>query len=417
MEKENLSTSTNSKGGLAYFLAALGPGFILAATSIGPGSIVSATNTGANFGYTLLWWFVIILIFRAVFSLAMNRYTVVTGKPLMTGIRDTYGAGWAVVAGVCAFIGQCVYGIGNFMGTGLGFAMLFPGLPVKYGGIIAIIICIALYFMKNLYQRIEIVMKVLVGIMAVIFIISMVFTFGIPYDGTVSHSIIGMPAGSMTLMLSLLGTTASLGTCAWGSSLAKEKGYALKDIEMGGLRMDVIASVVCIGLVTLCCFFVGANLLPGKPIANGMQLVDALGGLLGNFIRPVFGIGFLAAAITSLMMAPKLGINLLLQSLNKESGMESKAENYISILMLIFGGIVAWMYGGLPANLLVLAQIGGVINTPILGIMTILLLNRKNEMGKYRIGSGFSAALIIAYAVIMVTVINNLINIVSMMFH
>ena len=217
-------TKSSDKSGLKYFLAALGPGFILAATSIGPGSIVSSTNAGANFGYNLFWWFIVMLVFRAVFSLAMNRYTVVTGKPLMVGIREKYGKVWAVLAGVFAFLGQCVYGIGNFMGCGLGMNMLFPGLPVKYGGLIALVICAVLFFLKNLYHKMETVMKVLVGIMAIIFIISLIGTAGIPYDGTVSHSIVGMPAGSMALMLSLLGTTASLGTCAWGSSLAKEKG-------------------------------------------------------------------------------------------------------------------------------------------------------------------------------------------------
>lgn len=400
------------KSGFKYFLAALGPGFILAATSIGPGSIVSSTNAGANFGYSLFWWFIVMLVFRAVFSLAMNRYTVVTGKPLMVGIREKYGPVWAILAGVFAFLGQCVYGIGNFMGCGLGMAMLFPGLPVKYGGLIALVICALLFFMKNLYKKMEVVMKVLVGIMAVIFVISVLFTLGIPYDGTVPHTIIGMPKGSTALMLSLLGTTASLGTCAWGSSLAKDKGYTKLDIDQGGLRTDVIVGVVAIGVISLCCFFVGANLLPGQPIKNGMDLVGALSGLLGAWVRPVFGIGFLAAAISSFMMAPKLGINLLLQSLNKDSGMENKAENIISILMLVFAAIVGFLYSGVPAQLLTVAQIGGVINTPILGIMTILLCNRKDEMGSYKVKTPFTVVLSVAYIFVMITVINNLINIV-----
>ena len=413
MEKETKTTPAVNKSNLVYFLAALGPGFILAATSIGPGSIVTATNAGANFGYTLFWWFIVILLFRAVFSLVMNRYTIVTGKPIMTGIRDNYGAGWAIAAGIFAFIGQSIFGIGNFLGAGLGMNMLFPGLQVKYGGLIAVVISLFLFFLKDLYRKVETFMKILVGIMAAIFIISLVMTFGIPYDGTVSRMLIGMPAGSMAIMLSLLGTTASLGTCAWGSSLAKDKGYTTLDIDKGGMRTDVIVSMICIGAISLCCFFVGANLLPGKPITNGMQLVNALSGLFGNFIRPVFGIGFLAAAISSLMMAPKLGINLLLQSLNKKSGMNSRIENYISILMLIFATVIAWLYSGIPAELLTLAQIGGVINTPILGVMTILLVNRKDEMGSYKIGKGYTIALSVAYIVIMVTVVNSLVTIIN----
>ena len=111
-------------------------------------------------------------------------------------------------------------------------------------------------------------------------------------------------------------------------------------------------------------------------------------------------------------MAPKLGINLLLQSLDKDSGMENKAENIISILMLVFAAVVGFLYSGVPAQLLTLAQIGGV-NTPILGIMTILLCNRKDEMGRYRVGKGFTVVLSIAYLFVMITVINNLITIVG----
>lgn len=411
-EVREMSKATTPKSGIKYFLAALGPGFILAATSIGPGSIVSSTNAGAGFGYNLFWWFIVMLVFRAVFSLAMNRYTVVTGKPLMVGIRDKYGKVWAVLAGVFAFLGQCVYGIGNFMGCGLGMAMLFPGLPVKYGGLIAMVICIILFFLKNLYQKMETVMKALVGIMAVIFIVSVIGTVGLPYDGTVSHSLVGMPQGCTAIMLSLLGTTASLGTCAWGSSLAKEKGYTKLDIDQGGLRIDVIVGVIAIGLISICCFFVGANLLPGQPIKTGMDLANALSGLLGAWVRPIFGIGFLAAAISSFMMAPKLGINLLLQSLDKDSGMENKVENVVSSLMLIFAAVIGFLYSGVPAQLLTVAQIGGVINTPILGIMAILLCNRKDEMGEYKASKPFTALLSVAYVVVMIMVVYNLVNIV-----
>lgn len=407
-----MENQTTEKSGLRYLLAALGPGMILAATSIGPGSIASFTNTGASFGYTLCWWIIIILVFRAIFTFAMNKYTVVTGKPIMVGIREKYGKVWAILAGVFAFAGQCVYGIGNVIGAGLGFMILFPFIPLKVGAVIGMVICILLYFMKGLYKKVEVFMKVLVVIMVVIFIASLVATFGIEYDGTVSHSLFGMPAGAKAMMLSLMGTTASLGTVAYGSSLVKEKGYRLADLAKGGLLADVIGGVVVIGIISAACYFVGANLFPGAPIGTGMDLAMGLSGLLGSFIRPIFGIAFLSAAISSEMMAPKLGINLLLQALNKESGMENKAENIVSILMLVFALIIVFTYGGVPAQLLTLAQIGGVINTPILGIMTILLLNNKKEMGEYKAKIGLTAALVVSYAVVLYMVINNVITII-----
>lgn len=412
LEEKEMSSKAEERTGFKYALAALGPGLILAATSIGPGSIVSSTNAGANFGYALFWWFIVMAVFRAIFNYGMNKYTIVSGKPLMVGIREKYGPVWAVLAGVFAFIGQCVYGIGNVIGAGLGLNMLFPAIPLKAGAVIGFVLCIILYFLKGLYGKVEKVMKVLVALMVVIFIASFIGTLRLPYDGTVTHSLVGFPSGATAMMLSLLGTTASLGTCAWGSSLAKEKGYAAKDLKKGGMLIDVVIGTGALTLISLGCYFVGANLLPAQPIGNGMDLANALSTIFGAFIKPVFGIGFLAAALSSMMMAPKIGVNLLLQSLNKDSGMENKTENIISILMLVFALIIVFSYGGVPAQLLTLAQIGGVINTPILGIMTILLLRNKNEMKTYRIGSGYMAALIVSYGVVMVTVINNIVTLI-----
>ena len=80
--------------------------------------------------------------------------------------------------------------------------------------------------------------------------------------------------------------------------------------------------------------------------------------------------------------------------------------------MLVFAAIVGFLYSGVPAQLLTVAQIGGVINTPILGIMTILLCNRKDEMASYKVKTPFTVVLSVAYIFVMITVINNLINIV-----
>ena len=60
-------------------LSRLGPGFIIAATTIGAGSIVSFTNSGANFGFNLLWWLIILAVSLYAFNFAMKKYTAVTG--------------------------------------------------------------------------------------------------------------------------------------------------------------------------------------------------------------------------------------------------------------------------------------------------------------------------------------------------
>lgn len=210
-------------------------------------------------------------------------------------------------------------------------------------------------------------------------------------------------------MLSMLGTSTSIATCAWGSSLVADKGFKVSDLKKGGINMDVIVGAVVMAIITLAMYFIGANLLPGQPISNGGDLAAALVSVFGPFIRPIFGIVFLAAALSSLMMAPKLGINLLLQSLNKKSGMDNKVENIVTIAMMAFAMIIGLVFNGIPAQLLIVAQLGGVINTPILGVLTILLVRQK-KLGEYRTGLPLTILLIVSWVFMMFTVVNTIIG-------
>lgn len=139
------------------------------------------------------------MAFRVVFSLAMNRYTAATGKPVMVGIRESFSPVWAVIAGVFAFIGQCIYSVGNFMGCALGLNILFPMIPFKLCGVICVIVCAALLFMRNLYGKVEKFMTLLVGLMVVIFIASLIATAGLEDPGIVTHSLMPLIPRALSL--------------------------------------------------------------------------------------------------------------------------------------------------------------------------------------------------------------------------
>ncbi len=391
----------------------LGPGFIVAATTIGAGSIVSFTNAGANFGFNLVWWLIVLAVSQYGYNFAMKKYTAVTGDTVMDGINKHYGKGWSVVTALAAFVGQVIYGIGNFIAVSLGFTMLFPGMPFKLGGIIGLIACILMYIAKNVYKKVETVTKICSVIMIVIFIISLIATsarFGTA--NVVSTNPIAMPGGSFLVMLALMGTTCNLSTQAWACNLAKQKGYSTEDIKNGGLRMDTISQIIVVVGVSACCLFIGAMLLPNSPIANGGELVGALSGLLGVWIRPVFGIGFLAAAWSSQIMAPQIGVDLLFDAIGSDRS-KVRLENSINIILLVFAAIVACAVGGIPAQLLTVAQVGGIICTPLLGIFTILLVNKKDDMKEYKIGKGYTVLLIILYIIQVAVIINNIIRLIG----
>lgn len=393
-------------------LSRLGPGFIVAATTVGAGSIVSFTNAGANFGFNLVWWLIVLAISQYAYNFAMKKYTAVTGDTIQEGILKDYGKGWSLVIGITAFAGQVIYGIGNFIAVGLGLTMLFPGLPLNVGGFIGLAACILMYIMKNIYKKVEVVTKICSIVMVVIFVASLCVTATHGTADVVSKSIVGMPAGSFLVILALTGTTCNLSTQAWACNLAKQKGYSVEDLKNGGLRMDTISQIVVVMGVSACCLFIGAILLPGAPIVNGGQLADALVGLFGVWIRPIFGIGFLAAAWSSQIMAPQIGVDLIFDGIGAKRD-KIRLENAINIIMLVFAAVIACTAGGIPTQMLTIAQIGGIICTPILGIFTILIVNRKADMGEYRIKKSFTALLIILYIIQVAVIVNNVVQIIA----
>ena len=58
---------------------------------------------------------------------------------------------------------------------------------------------------------------------------------------------------------------------------------------------------------------------------------------------------------------------MLLQSLGKEGGMDSKLENYGCIAVILICSAIGLLLGGAPVELIILAQIGSIISTPLLG--------------------------------------------------
>ena len=169
--------------------------------------------------------------------------------------------------------------------------------------------------------------------------------------------------------------------------------------------------MVVIG-VSACCLLIGAMLLPGSPITNGGELVGALAGLLGVWIRPVFGIGFVAAAWSSQIMAPQIGVDLLFDAVGSDR-QNVRLESAVNIIMLVFAAVVACVVGGIPAQLLTVAQVGGIICTPLLGIFTILLVNKKEDMGEYKIKNSYTVLLVVLYIVQVAVIVNNVIRLIT----
>jgi Mn2+/Fe2+ NRAMP family transporter len=258
------------------------------------------------------------MIFGVGFRYNMMKYAVITGNPLLVGIRNTYGKGWGIVCGVLGCMQNCIFAIGNFIGGGLAVQLLFPGVNPIIGGTVVMVLAFLFLLFRDLYRRLELWFKIVLLIKLVTFLI-VAISAGSANPALVDVRPINWPftTAAIAMMMAMLGTNVSLSTAANSTTLVKDKGYTEADIRKKGLLADCIIGLGLMFLITLILILAGARALGGTPIVNGLQFGTLLAAEMGEWARYIIGIGFFTICISTIVFSPMCGIDLLLQGLGK----------------------------------------------------------------------------------------------------
>jgi hypothetical protein len=87
--------SSAPRSRLANFILAIGPGAIIASLTIGTGELIFSARAGILFGYSILWVFVLLLLFKGLMVYTLSRQLVLTGVHPITRWIDLPGPrGW-----------------------------------------------------------------------------------------------------------------------------------------------------------------------------------------------------------------------------------------------------------------------------------------------------------------------------------
>src|ERR1700693_3883049 len=90
--------SLRAKSRWMRYLAAAGPGLIVAFADTEAGSVTTAATSGAQFGYKLILLQLLLIVPLFVVQEMTVRLGTVTGKGHAKLIREFYGLGWAWVS-------------------------------------------------------------------------------------------------------------------------------------------------------------------------------------------------------------------------------------------------------------------------------------------------------------------------------
>jgi Mn2+/Fe2+ NRAMP family transporter len=284
-------------------LAVLGPGLLAGLSDDDPAGITTYSILGAKYGYELLWVLAVSTAALIVFHLLGARMGVVTGRGLLTLVREHRGRRDArIVLGalVVANVGtMCA----EFAGVAASLELL-AGVT-RYISVPLAGIGVSLLVLRGSFHRVEHVLLAL----------SAVFVTYIA-SGFLAHPDWGQAAQGLVVphlpltREAVLVAVATIGTtlAPWG--LVFIQSYAAdKHLELSELRyenVDVVVGAVLTGVIGLFVVVACAATLhvQGIDINDAKDAAKALEPLAGGAASTLFGIGFLGAALLAAAVVP-----------------------------------------------------------------------------------------------------------------
>jgi Mn2+/Fe2+ NRAMP family transporter len=376
---------------ILLFLAVLGPGFITANVDNDPNGIFTYSQAGAQFGYTMLWTMIPVTLALIVVQEMCARMGAVTGKGLSDLIREEFGLRLTVIVMFLLVLVNFGNVIGEFSGIA-GSLQLFH--VSKY---ISIPICSALVWLLAVRGDYKSVEK--------IFLVASTFYFTYIIAGVLAHpgwheawlATIKLPRMAVLrdpsyvfMVVSVIGTTIAPWMQFYLQSSIVEKGVTAK--TYAGSRLDVIVGSIFTDVVAWFIIVACAATLYVHGITNiqdASNAAEAMKPLAGSYAFLLFAFGLFNAGFFAASVLPISTAYVVCEGLGVESGVDKRFHEapffYGLYTLLIVGGGAAVML--IPNARLMQwyleSQAFNGILLPVVIVLMLLLINRKDLMGEF----------------------------------
>ncbi|KKK35145.1 manganese transporter [Salinicoccus sediminis] len=364
-------------------LKVFGPGAIITASFIGPGTVTTATRAGAGFGFALLWAIIFSIVATIVLQEMVARIGIITKQGLGENIRDLFdnvilrfAAVWIVMIAVC--VGCAAYISGDLLGTSLGVAYLF-GIPENYVAPVLGVI-ILLLGLSGSYKIIEKLMLFLIAVMCVTFITTMIVSGPEIAEVLKGAFIPGTPNGSILMIIALIGTTVVPYNFFIHATTVSEKWDSAEGLKES--RWDTIVTITVGGIITAAILITAGALIHGREVTSIVELAAPLEPLMGEFAPLFISIGLFAAGFSSATASP-MGAAVTVSSFMRWEGGFDNTKYKIVFALVIGLGIVTSALGLEPLEVLLFAQALNGLILPIIAILIMIVINKKNFMGEH----------------------------------
>ena len=353
----------------------LGAAFLMATSAIGPGfmtqTAVFTKDMRATFGFVIL----VSVIMSFVAQLNVWRVLAVSkmrGQDIANNVLP--GLGYFITFLVC--LGGLAFNIGNVGGAALGFQVLFD-LDLKIAALVSGALGVIIFSFKSASKLMDKLTQVL-GAMMILLIGYVAFSTNPPVGSAVKETFVPSSINLMAIITLIGGTV--------GGYIMFSGGHRLIDAGIVGeenlpqvnksaiLGMSVATIVrVFLFLAVLGVVSLGNQLDAGNPAADAFKIAA------GTVGYKIFGLVFLAAALTSIVGAAYTSVSFLKTFFK----FVKDYENFFIIGFIVVSTLIL-IFLGKPVKLLVLAgSLNGLI-LPITLAITLIASKKQDIVGKYK---------------------------------
>ena len=353
----------------------LGAAFLMATSAIGPGFMTQTAVFTKDMGATFAFVILVSVIMSFVAQLNVWRVLAVSkmrGQDIANSVLP--GLGYFITFLVC--LGGLAFNIGNVGGAALGFQVLFD-LDLKIAALVSGALGVIIFSFKSASKLMDKLTQVL-GAMMILLIGYVAFSTNPPVGTAIKETFIPSSINLMAIITLIGGTV--------GGYIMFSGGHRLIDAGIVGeenLPQVNKSAILGMGVATIVRIFLFLAVLGvvslGNQLDAGNPAADAFKIAAGTVGYKIFGLVFLAAALTSIVGAAYTSVSFL-KTLFK---VVKDYENLFIIGFIVVSTLIL-IFLGKPVKLLVLAgSLNGLI-LPITLAITLIASKKEGIVGKYK---------------------------------
>lgn len=384
-------------GGLDIFKW-IGPGLLVTVGFIDPGNWASNMAAGSTFGYTLLWVVTLSTIMLIVLQHNVAHLGIVTGDCLAESCSHHLRPWVARLVLGSVLLATVATMMAEVLGGAIALNMLF-GIPEKIGSVLTAAAALAL-LLTNSYGKVE---RIIIGFVSLIGLAFLVEIAMVRVDwpaAAVGWVVPAMPAGSSTIIVSVLGAVVMPHNLFLHSEVIQSQHYEGQGEEVVRERLDhefvdtLFSMIVGWAINSAMVILAASTFFSQGIVIDDLSLAAAtLEPMLGPAARVIFALALLFAGLSSSVTAG-MAAGTISSGIASEPYDIHDRHSSLGVMGTFILAVVVIFFVTDPFQGLVWSQALLSLQLPITIFTQIWLTSSPAVMGKYANGPRLKALLV-----------------------